>query len=816
MTQKNFYDLPLEEVIGDRFGRYSKYIIQERALPDVRDGLKPVQRRILFAMSEDNNTHENNFRKAARTVGTVIGNYHPHGDSSVYEAMVRLSQDWKVLHELVEMHGNNGSIDGDPPAAMRYTEARLSSISSELLRDLDKDTVDFIPNFDETNSEPVVFPAKFPNLLVNGSTGISAGYATDIPPHNLAEIIDGVIKKIDKPNASTEDLMKIIKGPDFPTGGIVQGIDGIKQAYETGRGRIMVRGNATIKNMRGGREKIVIDEVPYDVNKANLVRKIDELSIDRKVEGISEVRDESDRMGLRIVIELRKDADSKGILNYLYKNTQLQVSYNFNMVAIQDKTPKLLNLKQMLEAYIEHQKEVVTRQTNFELAGAKKRAHVVEGLIKAISILDELIETIRASKNKQDAKERIIAQFDFSEEQAEAIVMLQLYRLTNTDITALEKEAAELAKKITAFEKILTSEKTLLKSIKADLQSLKKKYAKTRLTAIEDKIEELNIDIEVMIASEDVLVSVTREGYIKRTSTRSYTASNGEDFAIKDEDNLIGLVEINTTEQILLFTNKGRYLNIPIHELPDIRWKDIGQHMSNLSSIDSDEYFVQCIPVQTFSDNEYLMFFTKNGMVKRSKINLYNSKRYARPLIALNLREDDELINVDKTNGNNTVFVASNTGYGLLYNESDVTVVGQRALGVISMELREGEYVVNGQTFTPEENPSLVIVTQRGACKRMLLNEFEISSRAHRGLVMLRELKAKPHRIRGFFLINEEDVILFRTTSGEKHQFSALELRVSDRYNNGSFMIDSDHDGEVSDVWIDHVKNFKNYRKDNI
>lgn len=810
MTQKNFYDLPLEEVVGDRFGRYSKYIIQERALPDVRDGLKPVQRRILFAMREDSNTHENNFRKAARTVGTVIGNYHPHGDSSVYEAMVRLSQDWKVHHELVEMHGNNGSIDGDPPAAMRYTEARLSSISSELLRDLDKDTVDFIPNFDETNSEPVVFPAKFPNLLVNGSTGISAGYATDIPPHNLAEVIDGVILKIDKPDASTADLMKKIKGPDFPTGGIIQGIDGIKQAYETGRGRIMVRGNATIESMRGGREKIVIDEIPYDVNKANLVRKIDELSIDRKVEGITEVRDESDRMGLRIVIELRKNVDSKGILNYLYKNTQLQVSYNFNMVAIQDKTPKLLNLKQMLDAYIDHQKEVVTRQTNFELAGAKKRAHIVEGLIKAISILDELIDTIRASKNKKDAKERIIARFDFSEEQAEAIVMLQLYRLTNTDITALEKEAAELAKKISAFEKILASEKTLLQSIKSDLQNLKKKYAKPRLSAIEEEIEELNIDIEVMIASEDVLVSVTKEGYIKRTSMRSYTASNGEDFAIKDEDNLLGLVEINTTEQILLFTNKGRYLNIPIYELPDIRWKDIGQHISNLSSVDSDEYFVQCIPVQTFSDDEYLMFFTKDGMVKRSKINLYNSKRYARPLIALNLREDDELINVEKTNGNNNVFVASNTGHGLLYNESDITDVGQRALGVISMQLKEGEYIVNGQTFASEENPSLIIVTQRGACKRMLLNEFEVSNRAQRGVVMLRELKAKPHRIKGFFLINEEEVILFRTTSGEKHQFSALELRVSDCYNNGSFMIDSDHDGEVSDVCIDHIKNYKN------
>src|SRR5690625_1263536 len=433
-TEEKYLNLPLEEVIGDRFGRYSKYIIQERALPDVRDGLKPVQRRILYAMYEDGNTQENNFRKAAKTVGTVIGNYHPHGDTSVYDAMVRLSQDWKMRNELIEMHGNNGSVDGDPPAAMRYTEARLSSISSELMRDLQKETVDFVPNFDDTINEPVVLPAKFPNLLVNGSTGISAGYATDIPPHHLGEVIDAVILKIDKPSATVDELMEVIKGPDFPTGGIVQGIKGIKQAYETGRGRIVIRGRARVEKLRGSREQIIIEEIPYDVNKANLVRKIDELSVERKVEGIAEVRDETDRTGLRIVIELRKDADSEGILNYLYKNTDLQVSYHFNMVAIQDKTPRLLSLPEILDAYINHQKEVVTRKTKYDLNKAKSRAHIVEGLIKAISILDELIQLIRASKNKQDAKNRIMEAYEFTEEQAEAIVMLQLYRLTNTDI----------------------------------------------------------------------------------------------------------------------------------------------------------------------------------------------------------------------------------------------------------------------------------------------------------------------------------------------------------------------------------------------
>ncbi len=470
MTQTEKYlDLSLEEVISDRFGRYSKYIIQDRALPDARDGLKPVQRRILYAMFEENNTHDKNYRKAAKTVGTVIGNYHPHGDTSVYDAMVRLSQNWKMRNNLIEMHGNNGSMDGDPPAAMRYTETRLSQIASELLREIHKDTVDFIPNFDDTTKEPTVLPAKFPNLLVNGSTGISAGYATDIPPHNLAEVIDAVIMKIDKPDVNVDKLMTVMQGPDFPTGGIIQGIDGIKKAYETGKGKVVVRGKAKIEPVRGNREQIIIDEIPYDVNKANLVKKIDELRLDRKVEGIAEVRDETDRTGLRIVIELRKDVDSEGILNYLYKNTDLQVTYHFNMVAIQNKTPKLLSLPQLLDAYIDHQKEVFTRQTAFDLKKSKERAHIVEGLIKAISILDKLIETIRASKNKRDAKENIIAKFGFTEQQAEAIVMLQLYRLTNTDILSLEKEMEELQKKINQYEAILNDEKKLYQNIKKRL-----------------------------------------------------------------------------------------------------------------------------------------------------------------------------------------------------------------------------------------------------------------------------------------------------------------------------------------------------------
>ncbi|HLR01508.1 MAG TPA: DNA topoisomerase IV subunit A [Virgibacillus sp.] len=799
-TEK-FLDLPLEEVMGDRFGRYSKYIIQDRALPDARDGLKPVQRRILYAMHEEKNTFDKNFRKAAKTVGTVIGNYHPHGDSSVYEAMVRLSQDWKVRMGLVEMHGNNGSIDGDPPAAMRYTEARLSKIASELLRDIDKDTVDFIPNFDDTTSEPLILPAKFPNLLVNGSTGISSGYATDIPPHNLKEVIDAVIMKIDKPDVTVDDLLNVMKGPDFPTGGIIQGIDGLKKAYETGKGKVVVRGKAQVEKIRSGREQIVIDEIPYEVNKANMVKKMDELRIDRKVEGIAEVRDETDRTGMRIVVELKKNVDSEGVLNFLYKNTDLQITYNFNMVAIQNKTPKLLSLEQVLDTYIQHQKDVMIRQTTYDLNQANARAHIVEGLIKAISILDELIETIRASKDKGDAKKQIIAEYGFTEEQAEAIVMLQLYRLTNTDITSLEKEADELKKKIDQLSAILNSDKKLFQTIKADLKQLKKTFGDERRTVIEEEIEELTFNIEVTVAKEDVLVSVTKDGYIKRTSLRSYAASNGEEFPMKEEDHLIRLIEMNTTDHLLLFTNKGKFIYLPIHELPDIRWKDMGQHISNIAALDKEEYIIQSVPIRSFEEEQYVVFFTRNGMVKRTQLQQYEVQRHSRSLIAINLKGNDEVVDVFITDGHFDIFVASNTGYGLWYHESEVSVVGQRAAGVKSIQLKDGEHVVNGAVFDELHEPSLVMVTHRGACKRMKLDVFTRTSRAKRGLTMLRELKRKSHRIKGFKTVYENESIHFVTEKGETHRIFPLELSTSDRYSNGSFVIDVDHQGEVTEVW---------------
>ncbi|PZJ92492.1 DNA topoisomerase IV subunit A, partial [Staphylococcus aureus] len=562
-------DLSLEDVLGDRFGRYSKYIIQERALPDVRDGLKPVQRRMLYAMYSSGNTHDKNFRKSAKTVGDVIGQYHPHGDSSVYEAMVRLSQDWKLRHVLIEMHGNNGSIDNDPPAAMRYTEAKLSLLAEELLRDINKETVSFIPNYDDTTLEPMVLPSRFPNLLVNGSTGISAGYATDIPPHNLAEVIQATLKYIDNPDITVNQLMKYIKGPDFPTGGIIQGIDGIKKAYESGKGRIIVRSKVEEETLRNGRKQLIITEIPYEVNKGSLVKRIDELRADKKVDGIVEVRDETDRTGLRIAIELKKDVNSESIKNYLYKNSDLQISYNFNMVAISDGRPKLMGIRQIIDSYLNHQIEVVANRTKFELDNAEKRMHIVEGLIKALSILDKVIELIRSSKNKRDAKENLIEVYEFTEEQAEAIVMLQLYRLTNTDIVALEGEHKELEALIKQLRHILDNHDALLNVIKEELNEIKKKFKSERLSLIEAEIEEIKIDKEVMVPSEEVILSMTRHGYIKRTSIRSFNASGVEDIGLKDGDSLLKHQEVNTQDTVLVFTNKGRYLFIPVHKLAD-------------------------------------------------------------------------------------------------------------------------------------------------------------------------------------------------------------------------------------------------------
>ncbi|MBM6618829.1 DNA topoisomerase IV subunit A [Bacillus suaedaesalsae] len=802
MTQELFKDLPLEEVLGDRFGRYSKYIIQDRALPDARDGLKPVQRRILYAMYAEGNTHEKGFRKSAKTVGNVIGNYHPHGDSSVYEAMVRMSQDWKMRKYLVEMHGNNGSMDGDPAAAMRYTEARLSAIATELLRDIDKKTVEFISNFDDTSMEPTVLPAMFPNLLVNGSTGISAGYATDIPPHNLAEAIDAVIMRMDKPSATVEDLMTVLKGPDFPTGGIIQGVDGIKKAYETGKGKIIIRGKASIEDVKGSKQQIVITEIPFELNKANLVKKMDELRLDKKVEGISEVRDETDRTGLRIVVELKKDADANGVLNYLYKNTDLQVPYNFNMVAISNRRPRLMSLPALLDAYIEHQKEVVTNRSKYELRKAQERQHVVEGLMKALSILDQVIATIRASKDKKDAKENLMKEYDFTEPQSEAIVSLQLYRLTNTDITQLMKESEELTAKIEELTQILNSEAKLASVIKTDLKRVKKSYADVRRTRIEAEIEEIKINLEVMVPSEDVIVTVTKDGYVKRTSQRSYAASNGQDFGMKDTDRILRKLDINTTETLLLFTNKGNYLYLPVHEIPDIRWKDLGQHVANIVPIDKNESIIEALQIKDFEAPYYLLFTTKNGMVKKTELNQYKASRYSKALVAINLKDDDQVVEVHLTDGTQDVFLATSVGYALWFSEEEVNPTGARSAGVKGINLKDGDFVVTGAVIIPDKKVNLVLVTHRGSTKKMGLSEFEKATRAKRGVVTLRELKSNPHRIVKIIpVVDSEDLVVVQTAKNVTETVDPVNLRPNDRYSNGSFVVDIDDAGVVTEVW---------------
>ncbi|PFA62211.1 DNA gyrase subunit A [Bacillus sp. AFS015802] len=806
-TVERYQDLPLEEVLGDRFGRYSKYIIQERALPDARDGLKPVQRRILYAMYVDGNTQEKGFRKSAKTVGNVIGNYHPHGDTSVYDAMVRMSQTWKVRNYLVEMHGNNGSVDGDPPAAMRYTEARLSAISMELLRDIDKKTVEFVPNFDDTSSEPTVLPSRFPNLLVNGSTGISAGYATDIPPHHLGEVIDAAIMRMEKPQSTVEDLMTVLKGPDFPTGGIIQGVDGIRKAYETGKGKVVVRGKADIENIRGSKQQIVITEIPYEINKANLVKKMDEFRVDRKVEGIAEVRDETDRDGMRIVIELKKDADATGVLNYLYKNSDLQIAYNFNMVAIHNRRPKLMGLRELLDAYIQHQKEVVTNRTKHDLSKAKDRQHIVEGLMKALSILDQVIATIRASKDKRDAKDNLIQKFQFTEAQSEAIVSLQLYRLTNTDITALQAEAEELAKTINELTAILESEGKLYSVIKKELKAIKKQFADARRTQIEDKIEEIKINLEVLIASEDVMVTVTRDGYIKRTSLRSYSASNGQDLAMKETDRLLGQYEMNTTDVLLVFTNKGNYIYCPVHELPDIRWKDLGQHIGNIVPIDRDEQVLKAIPIKEFDPAHYLLFITKNGMIKRSELPQYKAQRYSRPLVGINLKGDDKLVDVHLTDGTRDVFIATHLSYGLWFTEEDVNIVGPRAAGVKGINLKDDDYVVSGKMVKDPSKDFIFLATQRGAVKKMKLAEFEKTTRAKRGVIMLRELKSNPHRVVSIEVVKDTDKVGLITVKGKSEEVFVADLRPNDRYSNGSFVIDEGDSGSVFETWSESPRN---------
>lgn len=796
-------NLPLEDVLGDRFGRYSKYIIQERALPDVRDGLKPVQRRILFSMYSSGNTFDKSFRKSAKTVGDVIGQLHPHGDLSVYDAMVRLSQDWKLRHVLVEMHGNNGSIDNDPPAAMRYTEAKLSLVSEQLLRDLNKNTVDYVPNYDDTEMEPMVLPARFPNLLVNGSTGISAGYATDIPPHNLAEVITATLKYIDNPDLSVKQLMKYVKGPDFPTGGIVQGIDGIQKAYESGKGKVVIRAKADEESLRNGRKQIIVTEIPYEVNKSNLVKKIDELRADKKVDGIVEVRDETDRSGLRIAIEVKKDVNTTSILNFLYKNTDLQVAYNFNMVAISEGRPKLMGIKAILDSYVNHQIEVVSRRTQYDLANAEERMHIVEGLMKALSVLDEVIAIIRNSKNKRDAKDNLVAEFNFTDAQAEAIVMLQLYRLTNTDIVALQDEHNELKTKIDGLRHILDNHQALLDVIKDELHEIKKQFKSPRLSVIEANITEIKIDKEVIVPSETVMLSLTYDGYIKRTSLRSYNASGEEDIGLKDNDYVLKILEVNTQDTALVFTNKGRYLYIPVHKLADIKWKELGQHVSQIVPIDEDEQVLSCFVLRQFTDKEVIVTTTRNGMIKKSVLANFKSTRINKPLVAMKLKQGDEVVSVVKLNADDEsslITLLTHTGMSLTYPQSELPDTGLRAMGVKAINLKDQDCVVMAGTIQPTD--TILIATQRGALKRISYQVLQIAKRAQRGITLLKELKKQPHRIVDAKICRQDDTKYRITSEQNSHEGQIKEIHLSEQYTNGSFVVDTKTFGDIQQLHV--------------
>ena len=773
---KRIEDYALEEIMGERFASYAKEIIQDRAIPDVRDGLKPVQRRILFAMYKAGNTYDKKYIKSAATVGDVLGKYHPHGDSSVYDAMVRMSQWWKQNTPLIDMKGNNGSMDGDPAAAYRYTEARLAKISNELLADLDKNTVKFAPNFDDRLLEPTVLPAKFPNLLVNGAMGISAGYATNIPPHNLGEVIDATIKRIESPNCYLDTILDIIKGPDFPTGGIACGIDGIREAFKTGKGKVIVRSKYEIVKEKG-KTKIVISEIPYDVNKALLVNKIDGIRIDKKIDGMSEVRDESDREGLRIVIDLKAGANPDLILGYLLKNTDLQISYNYNMVTIVNRVPKTLGILEILDAYIAHQREVILKRSEFDLATYEKRMHIVEGLIKCLSILDEVIKVIRASKNKADAKNNLVKEFTFTMEQAEAIVTLQLYRLTNTDVLELEDEMRKLAKLIEGLKAIINDEEVLKYVMKKELKLIKKEYETPRKTKIEEHVEEIKIDAKEMIPKENIIVVVTNEGYVKRVSAKSYAQSN-EDTTLKPGDYVTGLYECSTLDTLIAFTNLGNYLFIPTYKIPEVKWKELGKHINNVIMMSTGEEIVASF---IYNKEDTYILASKNGMIKRTKASDFEVARCSKPMTSMKLKEGDTLIDVKKDKG--SIILITEVGYYLNYKSEEVPLVGSKASGVKGINLKED--VVKNMVSFDAYDEYLTIFTDNKTAKRVKLSELETHSRAKKGSLLLKKTKTVSYKVLNALLTNSKDLILTKADS-EINIFKNSDIAIMDLASTGS------------------------------
>lgn len=813
---ENFMPAFLEEVVGDRFGRYSKYIIQDRAIPDVRDGLKPVQRRILYAMYDAGNTPDKPYRKSAKTVGDVMGNYHPHGDASIYEGMVRMAQPWKMGHPLVDGHGNWGSMDDDPAAAMRYTEARLSAIAMELLRDIEKRTVQFKDNFDNSTKEPVVLPSRFPNLLVNGVSGISSGFATEIPPHNLREIIDACIVLMNNPALTVAELMNVVKGPDFPTGGIIMGEEGIREAYETGKGRIYIRAQTAIEDMRGGKQQIVITQIPYQVVKSKLVVAIDNLRLEKKVDGISEVRDESGRQGLRIVVELKKDADAEGILAFLFKKTDLQVAYSFNMVAIVNKAPRQLGIKAMLEAYIEHQKEVVTFRTRFDLEKAEDRAHVLEGLIKALNILDQVIETIKASKNRQDAQQNLVDQYGFSERQADAILTLQLYRLTNLEIHSLQKEWDETNKKIAALRAILENPRKLLKVIQDELTEIRDKYGIDRRSAIQGEVEEIKVNLEVTVPAEDVLVSISRGGYVKRTSLLSFTRSGGEigSAGVKEGDVIRWILNVSTVDPLLLFTQKGQYFLLPVHQIPEFKWKDTGTAIVNVLPLAKDDRIVGVVPVkqtelfppegQSDGNGPALVFVTKRGQVKRTLLTEYATNRSV-AIAACKVADGDEVLKVFRSDAPEDMLLVSEQGMSIRFSENEASLQGRVAGGVRGINLKESDALCEAIPVSGDEGEILVL-TDYGYAKRTLLLDYPLQGRGGKGIQTFefkegKRVRPNGTRIVAAFLVKDAVTLLTVTASGAADSFWSEAAPIEDRKSQGKTVVQADRADPIQEAF---------------
>ena len=794
------HDVDLKKTMESSYIDYAMSVIAQRALPDVRDGLKPVQRRVLYSMIELNNGPDKPHRKCARIVGDTMGKYHPHGDSSIYGALVNMAQDWSFRYPLVDGHGNFGSVDGDGAAAMRYTEARLSKIST----DIGKDTVDFVPNFDETEKEPTVLPSRFPNLLVNGTTGIAVGMATNIPPHNLREVINGVVKIIDNQvledrGTDIEELLTIVKGPDFPTGGTILGTAGINEAYRTGRGKVRVRAVTSIEPMQNGKNRIVVTELPYMVNKARLIEKIAELVRDKKIDGITDLRDESDRQGMRICIELRRDVNPNVVLNLLYKHTQLQDTFGVIMLALVDNQPKVLNLYEMLNYYLIHQEEVVTRRTKYDLNKAEERAHILQGLLTALDNIDEVINIIRSSKNTQEAKDRLMERFALTDVQAQAIVDMRLRALTGLEREKLENEYAELMERITELKAILADKKKLLGVIREEILLIADKYGDDRRTSI--GFDEYDISMEDLIPVTNTVITMTKLGYIKRMSLDNFRAQNRGGKGIKgmetiDDDYIEELLMTTSHHYLMFFTNTGRVYRMKAYEIPEASRTARGTAIINLLQLQPGEKITAVIPIREYTEGHFLFMATKKGIVKKTPITDYANVRKT-GLAAINLREDDELIEVKKTDNNQDIFLVTKYGQCIRFKETDVRKTGRTSMGVIGMNLTDGDEVVGMQMES--QGDSLMIVSEKGLGKCTLISEFTTQNRGGKG-VKCYKITEKTGNIVGVKAVNHDNEIMLITTEGIIIRIKVADTALLGRITSGVKLINLDENVTVASI----------------